>query len=182
MHRSIFTTALPFIHGFCRVSEPTAYLADSVIFELFVCFILFWIVKSVLVIKLTKRQKSLEEAEKLYEEIVEEMDDPEQTKYLERCLEIAESAVKEYDGLIFTVNHLSHMPTHKICRQILPQGPVEPRHVSQDSLPFLNDLVPPSVRLAPSDLLLEPEDSRNAEKIDLEIRLVRSALDSKKPD
>ena len=118
---TINTTPL-FIQGLYRINHSSCYGADLMLFEVVICVILYLITKAIFILKIEKLEKAVSDANGFFVEILEEPFDSTQNKCLQRCLRIAESALREYDGLLLLVNNLLREPTHRVCHQYWPGG------------------------------------------------------------
>lgn len=112
--------ACVFFQGYYRISESYSYGADLMLFEVLICAALYVMTKVVFILKIEKLEKAVNDANGFFVEILEEPFDSTQNKCLQRCLRIAESALREYDGLLLLVNNLLKEPTHRVCHRYWP--------------------------------------------------------------
>lgn len=114
--------SVPYL-GSHRLNEKVSLTFDFMVFEIVMCMILYLIVRGILLMKVLMLEEANEEANQFYENFSKESYSAPQNMCLQRCLDMSEAALNEYDSLLVYFGHLQRLPSRKICLQRLPRDP-----------------------------------------------------------
>ncbi|KAL0273625.1 UNVERIFIED_CONTAM: hypothetical protein PYX00_006255 [Menopon gallinae] len=115
--------SMPILLGSHRLIEKVSLTFDFMVFEIVMCAILYLITRGILLIKVFKLEKVNEEANHFFERLSKEPNSAVQSMCLQRCLDISEAALNEYDSLLLYFGQLQHLPSRRVCLQRLPLDP-----------------------------------------------------------